>query len=422
MYIRQFRLALLVIVLMHGADAQAQVSSGSRPAIGLADAPTLVALARQAIPAHPQVLAAQAAVESRSAFQQAAERSLFNPQLQLELEDSAGDLQTLGVSQTFDIAGERRARTRVASYEYEVAAGLLVVSRRQIASELLATLADYWTAIGVDELAETRIELMRTFADLTMQRQQAGDLTQVELNIANLAFSQAEIEHASAESALAGADQSLRAVVLTQVPSVWPALPEELPGIVSEQLDSEALLAQIPEIRVERANVAAAAARVDLRDRERRAKPTFGLAAGTEDDESLVNLSFSMPINVRNRFRFEVAAARAEQSVAEQRAENVETRARRRLLAATERYRLTRDAWRSWIQTGQPNLGQQTELLQRLVEAGELSTTDYLVQLNQTLDTAASAIELRRQLWLAWVEWLSAAGQIDFWLGIATEG
>jgi len=55
--------------------------------------------------------------------------------------------------------------------------------------------------------------------------------------------------------------------------------------------------------------------------------------------------------------------------------------------------------------------------LQRLWEAGELSTTDYLVQLRQTLDTKESALELRRSMWQAWFEWMSASGQIETWLG-----
>jgi cobalt-zinc-cadmium efflux system outer membrane protein len=124
-----------------------------------------------------------------------------------------------------------------------------------------------------------------------------------------------------------------------------------------------------------------------------------------------------MPLNVRNRFTDEIAAARADRNAAERLLENAHNRARARLSAATARYRLTREAWDSWLETGQPNLDQQSDLLQRLVAAGELSTTDYLVQLNQTLDTAASAVELRHQLWLAWIEWLSASGQTDAWLG-----
>jgi cobalt-zinc-cadmium efflux system outer membrane protein len=410
-------LAATLAVLPSVLQAQVPAAENQRRIVDMLDAPELTVLARRVTAGHPEVLEAIATLESRDASRNAAGRPLFNPEIGIELEDSAGDQQTIGIRQTLDIANERDARFTVADFEREAALADLAETRRRIAGELLLGLAEYGTAVRADELSETRIELMRTFANVTRQRQQAGDLTQVELNIANLAEAQADIEHATAESAKAGADQSLRAVVTSQVPESWPKLPQVLPEIDAGTLDIDAMVAALPAIRAALAELSAASARIDLRERERRAKPTLGLTAGTEEDESLVGLSFSMPLNVRNRFTDEIAAARADRNAAERLTEDAENRARRRLMAATERYRLTRAAWDSWLESGQPNLDQQSDLLQRLVSAGELSTTDYLVQLNQTLDTAASAVELRHQLWLAWIEWLAASGQTDAWLG-----
>ena len=92
-------------------------------------------------------------------------------------------------------------------------------------------------------------------------------------------------------------------------------------------------------------------------------------------------------------------------------------RAHARLTSAIERYDLSHRAWGDWEMTGQTSLSRQTEQLQRLWQAGELSTTDYLVQLNATLDVQASALDLRDALWRAWFEWLWASGQVDAWLG-----
>ena len=411
-------LAAVIAVFPCALQAQVETTETSNRIVDALDAPALTVLARRVTAGHPEVLEAMATLESRNASRSAAGRPLFNPELGIEVENSIADAQTIGISQTLDIANERDARFAVADFERQVAIATLADVRRRIAGELLSGLTEYWTAVELDELAETRIELMQTFAELTRQRQAAGDLTQVELNIANLAEAQAGIEHASAESAIAGADQSLRAVVTTQVPDSWPALPLALPEIEAAMPGIEMMVTSLPEIRAAQAELNAANARIDLRERERKAKPTLGLSAGTEEDESLVGLSFSMPLNVRNRYDDEVAAARADRNAVERHAENIENRARRRLVAATERYRLTREAWDSWLESGQPNLDQQSDLLQRLVSAGELSTTDYLVQLNQTLDTAASAVDLRHQLWLAWIEWLAASGQTDAWLGM----
>jgi cobalt-zinc-cadmium efflux system outer membrane protein len=81
-------------------------------------------------------------------------------------------------------------------------------------------------------------------------------------------------------------------------------------------------------------------------------------------------------------------------------------------------YRVTRRARLAWEQTGQRSVSTQIDLLRRLWQAGELSTTDFLVQLNQALNTQASAIGVRGRAWRAWFEWLTASGRIDDWLGL----
>lgn len=385
------------------------------------ESPELLELARQTVFRHPEVLAARAAVDASSALRSAAARPLYNPEIDIEFEDRIHhETRILALSQTVDIAGQRGARASVAAHESDRAASQLTAARRRIAGEFLHLLGDYWTAASQDELAETRIGLMRSFADLTLRRRQAGDLTQVELNSANLAYAQAEIAHATAESARTAADQALRAVATATPPTSWPALPVALQPIAVDGPLLERLLAELPEVRTRRAEAAKAAATVELRMRERRANPILSLGVGEEDDESFVAFNVSMPLNIRNRYTEEVAAARAEQTMSEQEAENTEVRARQRLFAAAERYRLTSEAWMSWRKSGEPSLTGQAELLERLVLAGELSTTDYLVQLNQTLDAAMNALELRREFWRSWFEWLDASGQTDAWLGLDT--
>ena len=77
-------------------------------------------------------------------------------------------------------------------------------------------------------------------------------------------------------------------------------------------------------------------------------------------------------------------------------------------------------AWDEWQRMGAGSLTSQTEMLERLWRAGELNTTDYLVQLQQTLDTRVAASEQRGTVWEAWVAWLTASGQVDAWVELDT--
>jgi cobalt-zinc-cadmium efflux system outer membrane protein len=413
--------AYAFVVLTASVAAQPTGSPGLIRGLAPLDDPALVGLVRETLERHPEVLAAEAGVSASEALQQAASRPLFNPEIGVDFENADTSDRVLALSQTLDVARQGNARTEVARSERQVAEQELAAARQGLTVELLSALADYWTTRELDALALLRVELMQRFAEVARQRQRAGDLNQVDFNVANLAYSQARIEWAGVAAALAETEEGLRALSTTGISATWPRLPADFAAIELSEGETSRLVTAVPAVQILRERLAVTDAAVTLRDRERRANPTLSLFGGEEEDESLIGLSFSIPLNIRNRFQHEVAAARATRVQAERELDNVTIRARANLEAATQRYALIREAWEQWLMTGAPNLAEQTDLLDRLWRAGELGVTDYLVQLDQTLDTQASALELQRRLWLAWFDWLAAAGQVGPWLGLPIE-
>lgn len=384
--------------------------------------PALRNLVGETLEQNPGVQAARTAVEAAEARMRGADRPLYNPELELDTEQAETRTGTLGLSQAIDWADKRGARTAVADAELDRARAEYATVRQQLAGELLAALGRYHAAADLLRLAQQRLELMRRFLDLAERRRQAGDVSQVELDLARLAHTQATLQLSRTAVDLAEAEQDL--VAITGEPRAdWPTLPGELPAL--QAVDTDALLANLPALRAEQARIVAAQTTLTLRARERRADPTIGVRAGQErafrngndDDYGTVGLTLSIPLYVRNSFRAEVEAAGAELTQAEQTLQDRYRRARAGLLSAAERYRLTHDAWQTWLNSGQASLGSQVELLERIWQAGEMSTADYLVQLNQTLDTRSDALEVQGRLWTAWADWLVASGQADDWLG-----
>lgn len=417
----------LTLTLMAGA-ALAQGPQAMRPAgkpatrISPADDPALRTLIQESLAQHPQVLAAEAGLESDRALLRAAERPLFNPEVGFGFDSSDTNDKSLRLSQTLDRANQRGARSRVASSQVDVGRQQLAIARRDLSLELLAALGNYWTAAELANVAARRDELMRRLDDVVAERGRVGDATQADENLARLASAQARIERARAAAELAAAEQRLRALVPGDDRSpAWPRLPSHLPAIELTDSQRAELVAALPEVVLQRREVEVATAEITLRERQRRANPTLSFSGGEEENEPSIGLSFSMPLNVRNRFVHEVEAARAEQDRAEYEMDNVMLRARAALEAAAARYELVRAAWADWSATGAPSLAQQSDLLERLWRAGELNVTDYLVQLNQTLDTQVSGLELERALRLAWFDWLGASGQLGAWLGMPIE-
>jgi len=381
------------------------------------EATDLAAFVRNIVDANPTVKAARAAVDASTAYEAAAGRPIYNPELELEAEDADSKTRALGISQTLDWGGKRRARLTVAEAERRSVVADYSVVRWQVTVELLSALADYQTESEKSDLAAVRVEAMQDFAAVSRRRFDAGDISQIELDLAVLAYTQARMQLASAATGFAESKQAVTNMVLNAPENRWPEINVELAPPEIAQDAAQDLVMALPHVRAARLQVEVASARVSLRERERRVDPTLTLRGGKEDDETLVGVNVTIPLPIRNSFRHEVTAASAERRQAQQVLSDVSRRAYTRFLGAQERYRISQGAWQDWQETGDISLQSQGALLRRLWEAGELSTTDYLIQLRQTLDTEESALELRRAMWRAWFEWMTASGQIETWLG-----
>jgi len=407
---------LLTILIIADPGFAQSTDTDAEPSVTVTGNTELSAFVSAVIDSNPQVNAALAAVDASSAYEAAAGRPLYNPELELDVEDADSKTRAIGISQTLDWGGKRRARLSVAEAERRSVQAEYASVRWQIAVELLSALADYQTESDRNALAAVRVTAMRDFAAISERRFDAGDISQIDLDLAMLAFAQARMQQATAAASVAESKQSVVNFVFDVEEDHWPKIGEELPQREVPADDATDYVMALPQVRAARLQVEAASARVSLRERERRVDPTLTLRGGKEDDETLIGVNVTVSLPVRNSFRHEVSAASAEHRQARQVFSDISRRAYARFLGARERYRISRSAWQDWSKTGDISLQSQGDLLRRLWEAGELSTIDYVVQLKQTLDTAESALELRRAMWRAWFEWMTASGQIENWL------
>lgn len=364
---------------------------------------------------HPSVLAAQSAVDSAGYQLEAADQALFNPELEIDAETAETDSASIGLSQTIDWGDIRGARTEMATSQKKAAMLAYESSRREIAVQLLSALAAVHTTAALKALAQQGNELMQRSAKLAKQRFDAGDLGQVEVDLANLSWAQARFALADAVSGHARAKQQL--IALTgNVDVKWPQLAIDFPEPSRDPATVDKTVQQLPQMREIIARVHAAQSRVKVRIGEKASKPTLAFRAGKEEQDPLLGISFSVPLKVRNNFQAEVDAANAQMIQAEKESIDAYRQLKSHLEIAAVSYQLSREAWQAWLQSGEGSLGGQIKLLERLWEAGELSTTNYLIQLNQALKTKSSALEQRGRMWSDWAEWLLASGRIGQWL------
>lgn len=393
-----------------------QASPAPQPLTGESAPAPLAGYFRSVIDEAPAVAAARAAVAEAEAAGRAAGRPLYNPELELEVESAAEESAAVGIQQTLDWSDRRAAGREAAEAELRARRADLREARVALAGELLDALIALRTAEAKAALADRRLRLMEQFQALAERRSRAGDLGAVELELAVLTLSQARMEAALASAEVAVARQAVSAITGEGGP--WPALPDEPPEVRSEALQATQRALLLPRVVALRERVGAAGAEVELRRRERRPAPTVGLRGGMEGDSGLIGLSLSVPLYVRNDYSAEVEVAASARLRLEAELHDVVRRAVSAMESSLANYRLVASAWKAWRDSGLASLTAQIRLLQRLWSNGEIDTTDYLVQLGQSLDTRVSALELRGRLWQAWGELLVTSGEVERWLGL----
>lgn len=377
--------------------------------------PALQQLARSFLEEHPAAQAARADLERAIAEARASGQPLYNPEIELDYEHATDNTGTVGVAQALDWTGKRRARDNASRDSVRAARAAEAAARQQLLGELLQDLGTLSTSSRAAALAQQRVDLLADFLDLAQRRYAAGDVGQTDVDLARLALAEARMQAASA-SADASAAESRLAALVPRPGGGWPALPALPENLMA--VETEELLKRHPALIQARAEADAARASIEIARLDRRPDPVVGIRGGKEGDDTLVGVSVSIPLFVRNSFRAELDASNADAIRAEEVYNDRLRRARSQLQAAAQRYRLTRSALDYWENSGQSSLKGRIRLLKRLWETGEIGTTDYLVQLQQTLDTQASAVELEATAWDAWIAWLQAAGRTEQWLGL----
>jgi len=371
--------------------------------------------------ASPEVRAARAELEAASARARAAGQPLYNPELAISAENADVDRRTVGLSLALDVSGKRAARRAQGDAGVvESRAGYDQV-RRDVAARWLKA----WFAAGLSvretELGRRRVELMQRFAELAERRLKVGDIGIPERDLATLALTEAQAQQAVLLGRAAGSQAALAAL---GGPADTPgSLP--LPAWPGRTASRDASLEQLPELRQAQAQVEGSEASIRVAQRNRVPDPVLALTGGRVRtgpgagmSQNVIGLNLTLPLPVRNNYRAEVDAARAEAAAAMARldAQRLAMRARER--ESSLRYVALREANAAFSISRAAAFDERAALLERLWQAGEIGTSDYLVQLKQSLDTALSGVALENETWQAWIDHLTAAGQLIDWIGV----
>ena len=371
--------------------------------------------------ANPDVQAARAELEAARARARAADQPLYNPTLTVEAENADVDRRTAGVGLELDLSGKRRARANEGQAQLRASEAVFDIARRDLASRWLKAWSATALAARQAEFGQRRVALMQRFDDLAAQRLRVGDISSPERDLAGLALGEAQVQQAE----LIGNEAELRAKILAIVgdaDTTLPTLPDALPP-AGEELPQRPP-ADLPELREARAKVERGDAAIDVAQRNRIPDPTISLTGGRVRSgpvnervtDRVIGVSVSIPLPLLNNGRAEVDAARADADAAAAMLKSRQLMLRANQRETKARYEALRVATVSFRSGRAAAFEDRTALLEKLWRAGEISTSDYLVQLKQSLDTALSGLDLESRTWQAWFDYLAAAGRLTDWI------
>ena len=372
---------------------------------------------------NPDVQAARADLDAAHARARAADQPLYNPALTLDAENADVDRRTAQLSLTLDVSGKRRARATQGQAELRAAQAAYDLQRQSVAQRWLKAWSTLSLATRQRELGQKRVALMQRFDDLAAQRLKVGDISSPERDLAGLALGEAQMQQAT----LAGNEAAVRAAVLALADDTQaiasPPWPRSFPP--GEATVVPRAVADLPQVVQAQAREASADAAIRVAQRNRIPDPTVSLTGGRVRagpvTDHVIGVSVSVPLPVLNTGRADVDAARADAGAAIARLQAERLRARATLQEAQARYVALRSATTSFQSSRAAAFQERTALQEKLWRAGELSTSDYLMQLKQSLDTALSGLELESQTWQAWFDYLTAAGRLNDWIDGRTQ-
>jgi len=374
----------------------------------------------EALDRSPTARARRAAVEEAEARLVTAETYPHDPELQVRGADREGDAVSstdwnVQLTQPIEIGGQRSRRMESASTEVAVADAGLRREERLLQARVTAVFVESLRARELLDVERANADLVQSLSEVARRRFEAGDVPEIEVNLALAQLGRAQRSLRLAQAAYDVARATLAEVVgLDPVLALEPVgeleLPRRAPAPVSELVHGA--IRHRADLEALRNTIEAARARVELARSDAvpdlRVKAFYGREEGTD---RLIGGSIGIRIPIFNRNQGAIAEARAAEHRASADRDAAELRIRREVVEARARYEAALDASELLRESVLGTLEENLSLLERSFEAGKVGWTDVLVFRREFIDSRRDYVESLADAWYTAVELDLAAGR-----------
>ena len=321
-------------------------------------------------------------------------RADLYPNPVLEMDGTTGEFSgspsenriSVGISQEFLTMGKRGKRLRVAEKELEGFDRQFDNSGRLLVEEVKATFYDLLLAEKKVELAERSIALNNQLLEVTKQRLEAGDIPELEVNLARVEVARSEGRKVDAERELYPAKARLLALMgLSPDQGAGFSGSLEVKPFTRSLLElKELALAKRPDVRALEVETAKGDAEIALARAGRIPNITAGLGYQREntaievggndvkDRDNLIGLKLSIPIPLFDRNQAGIREAQARKGSAKNRYIFARTVVEREVEAAYARLTTTEKSLSIYAKDIIPQLEENLKLVQEAYRLGEV--------------------------------------------------
>jgi cobalt-zinc-cadmium efflux system outer membrane protein len=379
-------------------------------------------LAERSNPAFQSAQAGRPAAEGQLADSRAALWN--NPELSYELNrrtapQAGGTDQRyrewgLGLSQTFEIAGQKSHRANAASEDLAAVDAAIAELRQQLRADVEERFVKVLALQRRIALERENLNLVENASNAIGKRVAAGEANRIEGNVAKVEAERTRNQLAALDEQLVTAQAEL-ALTLQLRPDALPQAQGDLTRTAIYQRNSLIeQAAQRPQLVAQSRKENAARSRLDLERARVYPDVTVGLNIARDGPsdlrERVIGMSVSVPIPLFNRNRAGIGKATSELTQAQIERQAGERDVRSAVSAQWMRYELLNARAQRLRGALLPPLEDNLRLSQIAFKAGEISLTELLLVNRQALDGRRDMLEIETELRLTQVALERAAG------------
>ena len=399
------------------------------PAFAAPPALTLEEAWRQAEEANPTLRAALAAVPAAEGELRDARALLWNnPQVSVEgiqrkVPQVSNSTQVnqewgLGLTQTFEIAGQQGDRRAAAGQSLSATQQVIAETRRQVRAEVESSFTRALSLQLRIQTEEVTLKLIEDAAQAVGKRVAAGEDSRLDGNLARVDAERARNQVALLREQLVQARAELAALLQlppNELPEVQGALDPASASYSLEDLLNSA--ADRPALRALDHREQAAKSRLDLERATRYPDISVGLGAGRDGPpdarEKLVRLSVSLQLPLFRQNAGGIGRATTEYTQTQIEREAAGRDVRAQVVALWERFTHLKARVERLKESVLPSLEENQRLSSTSFRAGEIGLLQLLLVNRQVLDGQRDLLDARTDLRLTQVALEAAAGWLS---------